>query len=253
MLQLANFHMKAGIRTRRSGLEGFGTRKELKRLKMAVCQNLPKPPCQVQSAKTTLSDSIIVGEKNNTFRSWRGLNFHGCFEKGNTKLYTFADGTPMSSVSEAVHPRHTNNQTRVDPQMTISRRISMTVRKRRANYRYTKQSAFEASLLCRSLGTNRSNSRQVGHDPTQSSEEYFVCGDHLHQRGQHKLIILNEALEVHTNVPNYQRKVYTLSEVLYDKRLKLLGHIIRRPRHHPQHLVTFAATSLYPELWTTEG
>ena len=61
----------------------------------------------------------------------------------------------------------------------------------------------------------------------------------------------NEAMGVDTNVPNFQRKFRPLSAVLYDKRFELLGHITRRPRHHPRHQVTFATNSL--EQSTAEG
>ena len=37
-----------------------------------------------------------------------------------------------------------------------------------------------------------------------------------------------------------------LSQVLQEKRIKLLGHIVRRPREHPQHQITFYTRSLIP-------
>ena len=37
-----------------------------------------------------------------------------------------------------------------------------------------------------------------------------------------------------------------LSHVLQEKRIKLLGHIVRRPREHPQHQTTFCTRSLIP-------
>ena len=46
------------------------------------------------------------------------------------------------------------------------------------------------------------------------------------------------------------RHIRPLSEVLQEKRKKLLGHIIRRSRDHPQHQVTFATRTLIPR--TTE-
>ena len=38
-----------------------------------------------------------------------------------------------------------------------------------------------------------------------------------------------------------------LTEVLETKRLKLLGHILRRPRAHPQQQVTFASSLALPK------
>ena len=38
-----------------------------------------------------------------------------------------------------------------------------------------------------------------------------------------------------------------LSEVLQEKRRKVLGHIIRRPRDHPQHQATFPTRNLLPQ------
>ena len=37
-----------------------------------------------------------------------------------------------------------------------------------------------------------------------------------------------------------------LSEVLQDKRMRLLGHVLRRPRDHPMHQTTFATASALP-------
>ena len=37
-----------------------------------------------------------------------------------------------------------------------------------------------------------------------------------------------------------------LSQVLKEKRIKLLGHIVRRPGEHPQHQITFYTRSLIP-------
>ena len=37
------------------------------------------------------------------------------------------------------------------------------------------------------------------------------------------------------------------SDVLQEKRRKVLGHIIRRPRDHPQHQATFATRNLLPQ------
>ena len=37
-----------------------------------------------------------------------------------------------------------------------------------------------------------------------------------------------------------------ISDILRDKRRKLLGHIIRRPRDHPQHEATFATRTPQP-------
>ena len=44
------------------------------------------------------------------------------------------------------------------------------------------------------------------------------------------------------------RKIIPLTEVLETKRLKLLGHILRRPRAHPQHQVTFASSLALPKV-----
>ena len=41
--------------------------------------------------------------------------------------------------------------------------------------------------------------------------------------------------------------ILPLSDILRDKRRKLLGHIIRKPRDHPQHQATFAARTLLPQ------
>ena len=48
----------------------------------------------------------------------------------------------------------------------------------------------------------------------------------------------------------HHKYIRPLSEVLKEKRRKLLGHIIRRPHDHPQHQATFATRTLIPR--TTE-
>jgi len=41
--------------------------------------------------------------------------------------------------------------------------------------------------------------------------------------------------------------IHPLSAVLQEKRRNVLGHIIRRPRDHPQHQATFATRNLLPQ------
>ena len=43
-----------------------------------------------------------------------------------------------------------------------------------------------------------------------------------------------------------ENPILPLSQVLREKRIKLLGHILRRPREHPQHQITFWTRSLIP-------
>ena len=43
-----------------------------------------------------------------------------------------------------------------------------------------------------------------------------------------------------------ENTIRPLSQVLQEKRIKLLGHIVRRPREHPQHQTTFYTRSLIP-------
>ena len=73
----------------------------------------------------------------------------------------------------------------------------------------------------------------------------------------------NDALEAPSVGP--LRKIKPLTEILEDKRLKLLGHVLRRPRSHPQHQVTFDSFLARPKVptlrrvgrprkfWTTEN
>ena len=73
----------------------------------------------------------------------------------------------------------------------------------------------------------------------------------------------NDALEAPSVGP--LRKIKPLTKILEDKRLKLLGHVLRRPRSHPQHQVTFDSFLARPKVptlrrvgrprkfWTTEN
>ena len=54
----------------------------------------------------------------------------------------------------------------------------------------------------------------------------------------------NEALNAPTAGPF--RKVKPMTEKLEERKLKLLGHVLRRERQHPQHQVTFSTTSAMP-------
>ena len=54
----------------------------------------------------------------------------------------------------------------------------------------------------------------------------------------------NETLNAPTAGPF--RKVKPMTEKLEEKKLKLLGHVLRRERQHPQHQVTFSTTSAMP-------
>ena len=73
----------------------------------------------------------------------------------------------------------------------------------------------------------------------------------------------NDALEAPSEGP--LRKTEPLTEILEEKRLKLLGHVLRRQRSHPQHQVTFHPVLARPKaptlrragrprkFWTTEN
>lgn len=47
------------------------------------------------------------------------------------------------------------------------------------------------------------------------------------------------------------RKIKPLTEIFPSKRLKLLGHVLRRERQHPLHQVTFASNSAMPRIPNT--
>ena len=54
----------------------------------------------------------------------------------------------------------------------------------------------------------------------------------------------NEALNAPTAGPF--RKVKPMTEKLEERKLKLLGHVLRRERRYPQHQITFSTTSAIP-------
>ena len=54
----------------------------------------------------------------------------------------------------------------------------------------------------------------------------------------------NEAVSAPRLGPD--RKIEPLTEVLEQRKQKLLGHVLRRERQHPQHQVTFATASAMP-------
>ena len=54
----------------------------------------------------------------------------------------------------------------------------------------------------------------------------------------------NETLNAPTT--GFDRKIKPLTEILEEKKLKLLGHILRRDRNHPLHQTIFSTTSALP-------
>ena len=54
----------------------------------------------------------------------------------------------------------------------------------------------------------------------------------------------NETLNAPTT--GFDRKIKPLTEILEERKLKLLGHILRRDRNHPLHQATFSTTSALP-------
>jgi len=160
---------------------------------------------------------------------------------------TFADGQPVKTVDETIYLGTQFNK-RVDPKTEIIWRISQTTPILKKLDMFWKQAqvsnkwkiqVFKAWKHCnpqrpRKLNWTRFNRKVSGNfkmsttyiDRTNTNQEYRRAN-----------------LEMGEGANGIIRPS---SDILRDKRRKLLGHIIRRPRD-PQHQATFATRTLLPQ------
>ena len=178
------------------------------------------------------------------------------FNKNNKII--FRDGTPFESVDKTTY-LGTEIAKRVDPGLEISRRISLTMPVLKNLTFFANKRTYQRN------GNYKSSSQYASPNFYIVSKRYNLLKQRRQSwtifelKGQRKILNMETTYikRANTNEEVYRRAnaeartdrentIRPLSQVLEEKRIKLLGHIIRRPREHPQHQTTFYTRSLIP-------
>ena len=174
----------------------------------------------------------------------------------------FRNGTMMKSTTDAKYLGAVIND-KADPAQEIRRRISSTMPiLKRLDIFWNKTNCSESwkLLVYNSVIISRLlyglESLQTTDNTGKLLNTFQLKGLrkilHLHttyvDRNNSNEFVYHRANEV-VGAPSQGplRKIRPLTEILETKRLKLLGHVLRRPRSHPQHQVTFASYLALPK------
>ena len=182
------------------------------------------------------------------------------FNKNNR--VTFADGEPMKNVDETIY-LGTQITKNVDPKNEINRRISQTMPTLKKLDLFWKQARVPNKWKIQVFNAVCVSKLLYSLEALQPTEATASKLDTFQLKGLRKILNMTTTYidRANTNEEVFRRAneaigsaqnrhIRPLSEVLQEKRKKLLGHIIRRSRDHPQHQVTFATRTLIPR--TTE-
>ena len=149
---------------------------------------------------------------------------------------------------------------RVDPKIEITRRISQTMPVLRKLDLFWKQANVAIKWKIQVFNAVCVSKLLYGLEALQPTDSTAALLDTFHLKGLRKILNMrttyidrsNTNQEVHRRaneaLGNSEGEcIRPLSKVLQEKRRKLLGHIIRRPRQHPQHQLAFASRNLHPQ------
>ena len=101
---------------------------------------------------------------------------------------------------------------------------------------------LQTFVQSRSATTYWSNGVKAGHFSTERAKKNIKHGNtYINRENTNEEVYRRANAEARTD-----NAIRPLSQVLQEKRIKLLGHIVRRPREHPQHQMTFYTRSLIP-------
>ena len=106
---------------------------------------------------------------------------------------------------------------------------------------------WKITLWFRNFGTNNSSNKSSQRFPITRAPQNIEFALNFYSAPQHQRICLpkkNEAVSAPTIGPD--RQIKPLTGVLDQRQLKLLVHVLRRGRQHPQHQVAFTTTSAMP-------
>ena len=215
-----------------------------------------------KNAKTA-NDYLHLIEKESEYLHLK-LNHGKCSYisfNGHRGHIRFRNGENMSSTQEAIYLGAAITE-KADPKHEIYRRISNTMPVlKRLDIFWNKTSCNRKwkMLVYNAVITTKILYGLESLEPTDSTGRLL---DTFQLKGLRKILKLhttfinrantnefvfqkaNEAVGSTSVGPN--RKIKPLTEILASKRLKLLGHVLRRERRHPLHQVTFASNRAIP-------
>ena len=215
-------------------------------------------------------DTLVVAKSTKTAKTYLKL-IEDESEYYNMKLYkdkctyiafnknnkiTFRDGTPLKSVDKTTY-LGTEIAKRVDPGLEISRRISLTMPVLKKLDLFWKQANVPKKWKLQVFQSVCVSKLLYSLEALQPTEATASKLDTFQLKGLRKILNMETTYinRENTNEEIYRRAnaeartdnaIRPLSHVLQEKRIKLLGHIVRRPREHPQHQTTFCTKSLIP-------
>lgn len=185
-----------------------------------------------------------------------------CITFNKNNQVTFADGEPIKNVDETIY-LGTQITKKVDPKTEINRRISQTMPTLKKLDLFWKQARVPNKWKIQVFNAVCVTKLLYSLEALQPTEAAASKLDTFQLKGLRKILRMTTTYidRANTNEEVFRRAnaamsdghhgyIRPLSEVLQEKRKKLLGHIIRRPRDHPQHQTTFATRTLIPR--TTE-
>ena len=182
-----------------------------------------------------------------------------CITYNRNNQITFADGQKLKSVDETIY-LGTQISKRVNPKIEINRRISSPMPILKRLDLFWKQARVPTKWKIQVFNAVCVSKLLYSLEALQPTEAAASKLDTFQLKGLRKILKMSTTYidRTNTNHEVYRRAnlemgrgaeeiIRPLSDVLQEKRRKVLGHIIRRPRDHPQHQATFATRNLLPQ------
>jgi hypothetical protein len=179
----------------------------------------------------------------------------------NQGTINFKDGTPMTKTEQATYlgatiSKHSNAETevrkRITATMPILKKLDTFWCKAECNQKW-KLLVFNAVIVSKLL---------YGLETIEPNNSVNNLIDIFQLKGLRKILKLKTTYidRINTNHIVYEkaneavgsvtsgeeRKIKPLTETLEKRKIKLLGHILRREREHPQHQITFSNNNALP-------
>ena len=173
----------------------------------------------------------------------------------------FQNGDPMKSTDESTYLGASITRT-VNPKHEIRRRISATMAILKKLDIFWGKAQCNRSWKLRVFNAVITSKVLYGLETLEPTESAGRLLNTFQLKGLRKILKLhttyiqrhntneyvyrraNETLNAPTT--GFDRKIKPLTEILEERKLKLLGHILRRDRNHPLHQATFSTTSALP-------
>ena len=173
----------------------------------------------------------------------------------------FQNGDPMKSTNEPTYLGASITRT-VNPKHEIRRRISATIAISKKIVIFWEKTQCNRSWKLRVFNAVFTSKVFYGLETLEPTESAGRLLNTFQLKGLRKILKLhttyiqrhntneyvyrraNETLKAPTT--GFDRKIKPLTEILEEKKLKLLGHILRRDRNHPLHQTIFSTTPALP-------